>query len=74
MEEAGFGKYSDQPANIATTVKGWLNSPQMLENMQQAALQAARPEATLDIARDLAEIVFDTDPSRKPEKVAVRRR
>eukprot|EP00527_Entomoneis_sp_CCMP2396_P003916 CAMPEP_0198146460 /NCGR_PEP_ID=MMETSP1443-20131203/29590_1 /TAXON_ID=186043 /ORGANISM="Entomoneis sp., Strain CCMP2396" /LENGTH=485 /DNA_ID=CAMNT_0043810443 /DNA_START=9 /DNA_END=1466 /DNA_ORIENTATION=+ len=73
VEEAGFGKYSGQPDNIASTVSGWLKSPEMLKNMQQSALDAARPEATLDIARDLAAIVFATE-SKKREKVAVLRR
>jgi len=58
VEDAGFGKYSGQPSVIADTVSSWLASPEKLQAMKSAALEAARPEATLDIARDLAEMVF----------------
>jgi hypothetical protein len=40
--------------------------------MKSAALAAARPSATLDIARDLADIAFATKTSK--EKVIVRAR
>lgn len=40
--------------------------------MKEAALKAARPSATLDIARDLAEIAFSTkERSATKEKVLV---
>jgi len=75
VEDSGFGKYSNQPDTIASTVSGWLNSPQLLDKMQQSALDAARPEATLDIARDLAEMVFATrSDAEQGDKVAVRTR
>ena len=45
---------------IADTVTSWLASPEKLEDMKDAALVAARPSATLDIARDLGEMVFAT--------------
>lgn len=60
VENAGFGKYSGNPTVIAETVTSWLESPEKLESMREAALLAARPSATLDIARDLAEMVFAT--------------
>jgi 1,2-diacylglycerol 3-beta-galactosyltransferase len=60
VENAGFGKYSGNPTVIADTVTSWLASPEKLEVMRDAALVAARPSATLDIARDLAEMVFAT--------------
>lgn len=60
VENAGFGKYSANPTVIANTVTSWLASPEKLEDMKDAALVAARPSATLDIARDLASIVFAT--------------
>lgn len=59
VEESGFGKYSGDPTVIAETVTSWLTDPALLREMRQNALKAARPEATLDIARDLAQIVFD---------------
>jgi 1,2-diacylglycerol 3-beta-galactosyltransferase len=60
VEDAGFGKYSGDPEAIAATVASWLSSPETLVAMREAALAAARPQATLDIARDLAEIVFSS--------------
>lgn len=59
VENAGFGKYSGDPAVIAETVCSWLASPEMLSSMQQAALKASRPRATLDIAKDVAAVVFE---------------
>jgi 1,2-diacylglycerol 3-beta-galactosyltransferase len=56
VEDAGFGAYSGDPAEIAGTVAAWLSSPERLRSMRRSALAAARPRATLDIAGDLAEI------------------
>jgi 1,2-diacylglycerol 3-beta-galactosyltransferase len=58
VENAGFGKYSGDPQVIAETVRSWLASPEKMKALKAAALAAARPSATLDIARDLADIVF----------------
>lgn len=58
VENAGFGKYSGDPKVIADTVSAWLASPDKLSEMRKAALKAARPSATLDIAHDLAEMAF----------------
>jgi glycosyltransferase involved in cell wall biosynthesis len=58
VEDAGFGAYSGDPAEIAGTVAAWLSSPERLRSMRRSALAAARPRATLDIAGDLAEIAF----------------
>ena len=58
VENSGFGKYSGDPKVIADTVCSWLNSPDKMKSMKAAALAAARPSATLDIAKDLAEIAF----------------
>jgi len=35
--------------------------------MQEAALAAARPKATLDIARDLSDILFEHKTSKQKE-------
>lgn len=59
VQEAGFGTYSGNPITIADTVSTWLSSPEMLSTMKEAALAAARPSATLDIARDLAAMLFN---------------
>lgn len=58
VENAGFGSYSGNPDEIADTVSNWLNSPALLAQMKDNALRAARPNATLDIARDVAAILF----------------
>jgi hypothetical protein len=68
VENAGFGQYSGNPQVIADTVASWLSSPAKLESMQKAALAAARPQATLDIARDLAEMVFAAKNKKKKNK------
>ena len=65
VEDSGFGKYSDNPRVIADTVSSWLSSPQKLDSMKSAALAAARPSATLDIAKDLADMVFATRKQQK---------
>ena len=59
VEENGFGTYSGDPTVIAETVSSWLETPDKLEMMQKAALEAARPAATLDIAKDIAEYLFE---------------
>jgi 1,2-diacylglycerol 3-beta-galactosyltransferase len=69
VENAGFGKYSGDPAVIADTVSIWLSSPGMLAEMKQNALKAARPRATLDIAKDLGAIVFKAKESQRKEKL-----
>ncbi len=70
VEDSGFGKYSGDPKVIADTVSSWLSSPKKMESMKTAALAAARPSATLDIAKDLAEIAFSKKLTK--EKVLVR--
>ncbi len=59
VEDAGFGTYSGNPSKIAETVSTWLSSPEMLMNMKEAALEASRPSATVDIAKDLAAMLFE---------------
>lgn len=64
VEENGFGCYRGTPEGIAETVEEWLAASSVttegtvLETMRECALNAARPDATLDIARDLAEMVY----------------
>lgn len=65
VEDAGFGTYSGNPAKIAETVSTWLSSPEMLSTMKEAALQAARPSATVDIAKDLAAMLFEYKAKQK---------
>lgn len=65
VEESGFGTYSGEPKNIADTVSSWLSSPEKLKSMQDAALEASRPTATIDIAKKLATMLFDEKAKQK---------
>ena len=58
VEENGFGCYEGSPEGLASRVEEWFASTDMLERMRDDALTAARPDATLDIARDLADMVL----------------
>jgi 1,2-diacylglycerol 3-beta-galactosyltransferase len=58
VENAGFGKYSGDPVLISETVSSWFKTPALLESMRNAALDSARPFATLCIAEDIAQILF----------------
>ena len=57
--DAGFGTYSSDPTVIGNTVREWLSHPESLRRMQQAAYTASRPNATLDIARDIGAMLFE---------------
>lgn len=75
VEDSGFGKYSSDPKDIAESVTSWLSDPKLLAQMQRCALNSARPQATLDIARDLADMLFEQkqlgQSDRAREKVLV---
>lgn len=58
VEESGFGCYQGSAEGIADTVEKWFAEGSVLEQMRDSALTAARPDATLDIARDLADMVY----------------
>jgi 1,2-diacylglycerol 3-beta-galactosyltransferase len=58
VENAGFGKYSNDPTVIAHMVSQWISSPEELKQMQQAAYAISSPNATLNIAKDIAEMLF----------------
>ncbi len=46
-----------RPRRIAREVVSWLKDPQKLANLRANALEAARPEATMQIAREIAEMI-----------------
>ncbi|MGK3742120.1 MAG: hypothetical protein ACI8RD_006002, partial [Bacillariaceae sp.] len=46
-------------------VSSWLKSPDKIQSMQNAAADSARPNAILNIARDIAEIAFSTEKQEK---------
>ena len=54
----GFGAYSKNPGEIGETIAGWLKNPDLLEKIKAAALKAARPRASYDIAREIAIMIF----------------
>jgi len=74
VEENGFGCYKGSVDGIADTVEEWLAATavttegSVLEQMRDCALTAARPDATLDIARDLADMVYARRNELKGEK------
>lgn len=71
VENSGFGTFSPDPAVIADTVGQWLASPDKLKSLQDAALQAARPAATLDIAKDLADMALEAHNAHRAEATSV---
>lgn len=56
VEEAGFGAYRSEPTEIAELVVKFLSDGATMGKMSGAARSAARPEATIDIAKDLAKL------------------
>ena len=72
VEEAGFGTFSGNPTKIAETVVSWISSEERLTAMQTNALAAARPSATIDIAKDLAQMLFEHKKSTVASKVEER--
>jgi len=57
VTDNGFGEYSRRPKQIARTVRKWIQDPQQLEEMSEAARACATPEATHEIASDLLEML-----------------
>jgi 1,2-diacylglycerol 3-beta-galactosyltransferase len=57
VTDNGFGEYSSRPKQIARTVRKWIQDPQQLEEMSEAARACATPEATHEIASDLLEML-----------------
>ena len=68
VEDAGFGKYDGDPVEIGKIVGSWLSNPEKLDSMQKAALAASRPKATLDIARDLSDLLFGHKQAQQPKE------
>ncbi len=55
--DGGFGAYASEPAQIASTIAGWLADPQRLAAMAERSRRAARPRATEQIADDIVELI-----------------
>lgn len=56
VRQMGFGEYTADPAEIADLVAGYLRDDEARARMAAAAREAARPEATMDIANDIARL------------------
>lgn len=63
VTENGFGAYSDDPQQIATTVRSWIQDPEQLRQMSAAARAVSAPDATGQIATELLEML---DRSERP--------
>lgn len=59
VEDEGLGAFVGDPENIATEALAWLGDPAKLAAFRENALRAARPDATVEIAKDLARLAFD---------------
>jgi len=53
----GFGDYSKKPKKIAKTVRTWIQHPEQLDAMAEAARACATPSATHEIADDLFDLL-----------------
>lgn len=66
--KGGFGVYTgNRPQKIAQTVTQLFQDSQRLQNMSQRARELAKPEATIAIARDIAECMLNT-PEQKAQR------
>lgn len=70
VEDNGFGCYKGSPEGLAEAVEEWFASEDTLERMRDNALTAARPDATLDIARDLADMALACKAESKQKEAA----
>lgn len=59
VEAAGFGAFTKKPRAIAATVAKWLTGEGVGAELKANALKAARPNATMDIARDIGGVLFE---------------
>jgi hypothetical protein len=62
--DGGFGAFETEPEPIASNISDWLGNPEERARMSAAALAAARPLATFDIARDLGSLIFESAEER----------
>jgi 1,2-diacylglycerol 3-beta-galactosyltransferase len=56
--KGGFGAFSKNPQKIAKTVSTWLKDPVLLAEISSKSRDAGRPEATLEIAKDIGKKLF----------------
>lgn len=61
VTDAKFGVYTNNPKRIAMEVGAMLSNASRLREMGRLAKQLSRPQATREIARDLARALLDVD-------------
>ncbi len=54
----GFGDFSTSPKVIVKTVISWLQDDEKLNEMSKKAYKAARPNATVDICKEIGTMIF----------------
>lgn len=59
MTEGKFGVYTNNPKKIAVEVGTLLSNTSLLQDMGRRAKQLSRPQATREIAVDLARALID---------------
>ena len=57
VERNGVGLYRPDPGAIAETVRGWLDSPETIAAIRDRARILARPNAAMEIARALSDLL-----------------
>lgn len=55
--DSGAGTFVRDPVEVASTIGQWFADPSILSGFARGASAGARPEATYDIARDIAAII-----------------
>jgi hypothetical protein len=54
-----MGEYRPEPKDLGQRVKAWLSDPALIEMMSANSKRAARPTASLDIAREILEVMTE---------------
>jgi 1,2-diacylglycerol 3-beta-galactosyltransferase len=65
--EGGMGSYCKDPEALRRHLSLWLSSPIELADMARASHRAGRPRASLDIARDILDILESHTACSGPE-------
>ena len=59
VTEGKFGVYTSNPKKIGQAVRDLLSNPSLLEDMGRRAQELSKPQATREIATDLAAVLLD---------------
>mmetsp|Transcript_185 Transcript_185/g.319 ORF Transcript_185/g.319 Transcript_185/m.319 type:complete len:475 (-) Transcript_185:3123-4547(-) len=66
--ENGVGTFAPKPQDISETVSKWLSDPDKLWTMRNACINLGRPQASMEIARDVIGICDQREPERTLSK------